>query len=214
MPNSPSRFFVICFALFASLSFFAVESGPFRLKAEPTPQSAQAQPVQEPTFPAPAVGASMESLRSLFITYWDWKLATQPELATRVGHTEFNDRWRDLSKRGRDRVRERRKEFLQELIYISTGNLTVSQRLSANVLQWELKNALEMETYSDLVSGVSQQGGLHSDVFSVIDQMPTRTVRDYENIVLRLNAVPTLIDQYLALLRDQVAAKQTQPQIV
>jgi uncharacterized protein (DUF885 family) len=156
----------------------------------------------------------MASLHSLFVTYWDWKLATQPELATRVGRTEFNDRWRDLSKAGRDRVRARRKEFLQELIYISTGNLTNADRLSANVLQWELKNALDMEAYSDLVGGVSQQGGLHSDVFSVIDQMPTRTLRDYENIIARLNAVPVLIDQYIALLREQIAARTTQPQIV
>ena len=209
---------MIVFALFACFASFAAEMragsaeglrsflGPWALALGPQ--------TQEPTFPAPAIGASMESLRSTFITYWDWKLATQPELATRVGRTEFNDRWRDLSKRGRDRVRERRKEFLQQLIYISSGNLTARDRLSAHVLQWELKNALDMETYSDLVSGVSQQSGLHSDVFSVIDQMPTRTVLDYENIVARLNAVPALIDQYLALLREQIAAKQTQPQIV
>ena len=211
MPHKSFRSFVIFFALFAVFAIFVVASHPFRLKAEAT--SIQSQ-VQEPTFPAPAVGASISSLRSLFVTYWDWKLATQPELATRVGRTEFNDRWRDLSKRGRDRVRERRKEFLQELVYINTGNLTVSDRLSAHVLQWELKNALDMETYSDFVSGVSQQGGLHSDVLSVFDQMPTRTIRDYENIIARLNAVPVLIDQYLILLREQIAARMTQPEIV
>ena len=199
MASNPLRLFA-AFALFA---FFAVHLALPR-----------AQQAQEPTFPAPAIGASMDSLRSLFVTYWEWKLATQPELATRVGHSEFNDRWRDLSKASRDRIRARRKEFLQELIYISTGNLTSSDRLSANVLQSELKNALDMEAYSDLVGGVSQQGGLHSDVFSVIDQMPTRTVRDHENIIARLNAVPVLIDQYIALLREQIAARTTQPQIV
>ena len=114
------------FAGFALFAFFAVQFVSFRLKAEATasaearaeaaasaeagaeatPQLLSGQPIQDPTFPAPAVGASMESLRSTFVTYWDWKLATQPELATRVGRTEFNDRWRDLSKRGRDRVRE------------------------------------------------------------------------------------------------------------
>ena len=202
MPHTSRESFVFFFAFSALFVIFVVKA-----------ELPRAQ-VQEPTFPAPAVGASISSLRSLFVTYWDWKLATQPELATRVGRTEFNDRWRDLSKRGRDRIRERRKEFLQELIYINTGNLTVSDRLSAHVLQWELKNALDMETYSDFVGGVSQQGGLHSDVFSVIDQMPTRTVRDYENIIARLNAVPVLIDQYLALLREQIAARTTQPQIV
>ena len=169
---------------------------------------------QEPTFPAPAVGASMDSLHSLFGTYWEWKLATQPELATRVGRSEFNDRWRDLSKRARDTARERRREFQQELTYISTGNLTNADRLSAHVLQWELKNALEMEAYTDLVSGVSQQSGLHTDVFSTIDQMPARTLRDYENIVARLNAIPVFIDQYIALLREQIVARRTQPQVV
>ena len=208
----------IFLSFFALLTFFALRPwafalGPSAIGLGPSAFGLGPQ-VQEPTFPAPAVGASMSSLRSLFVTYWDWKLATQPELATRVGHTEFNDRWRDLSKAGRERVRARRKEFLQELIYISTGNLTVADRLSANVLQWELKNALDMESYSDLVGGVSQQGGFHSDVFSVIDQMPTRTVHDHENIVARLNAIPVLVDQQIALLREQIAARRTQPQIV
>ena len=210
MRRTPYRFAPV-FAIFVLFAVFAVD---FRLKAEATEITAEAQQAQEPTFPAPAVGASMDSLRSMFVTYWDWKLATQPELATRVGHPEFNDRWRDLSKRGRDLVRERRKEFQQELIYISTGNLTNSDRLSAQVLQWELKHALEMEAYTDLVGGVSQQGGLHTDVFSTIDQMPARTLRDYENIVARLNAIPVFIDQYIALLREQIAARRTQPQVV
>jgi uncharacterized protein (DUF885 family) len=173
-----------------------------------------AQQTQERTFPAPAVGASMESLRSLFGTYWEWRLATSPELATRVGRTDFNDRWADRSRRGRDQVRQRRKEFLQELTYITTGNLTPSDRLSAHVLQWELKNALEMEEYSNFVSTVSQQSGFHAEVFSVIDAMPARTVKDYENIVARLNAIPMLVDQVLALMREQMAVRLTQPPIV
>src|SRR5262245_12274774 len=110
--------------------------------------------VQEERFPARGVGASQETLHSLFGTYWEWRLATQPELATRVGRTEFNDRWRDLSKRARDRYREQRKEFLQQLIYVNTGNLTVADRLSENVLEWELRRALEMERYSELVGTV------------------------------------------------------------
>jgi uncharacterized protein (DUF885 family) len=190
-------------ALFAL--FFAI----FAVNAPVT--TAQQAPER---FPARGVGASEETLHSTFDTYWEWKLSTQPELATRFGRSEFNDRWRDLSKRGRDRVRERRKEFLQQMVYIATGNLTGADRLSASVFQWELRNDLEMEAYRNLVSGVSQQGGLHSDVLSVIDQMPARTVRDYENIVARLNAVPVLVDQYLALLREQIAARTTQPQIV
>ena len=178
------------------------------------PDSLSTAQVREERFPARGVGASEETLHSLFDSYWEWRLATQPELATRVGRTEFNDRWRDVSKRARDRAREQRKEFLQAVVYINTGNLTSSDRLSANVLQWELRNALEMERYSELVGTVSQQNGLHTDVFSTIDQMPARTVRDYENIIARLNAIPVYVDQRLVLMREHIAARTTQPRIV
>ena len=197
---------LIYVAVFAAVAIFA-----FFVPFVASPSARQAQ---EPRFPASGVGASMESLRSLFGTYWEWRLATNPELATRVGRTEFNDRWSDRSKRARDRARAQRKEFLQELIYINTGNLTQSDRLSAYVLQWELRNALEMEDYNDFVSTVSQQSGFHTDVFSVIDQMPARTVRDYENIIARLNGIPTLVDQVLVLVGEQIAARLTQPPIV
>ena len=200
MPSMRQK--LLFFAVFASFALFAVNAG------VTTAQQAQER------FPARGVGASEETLHSTFAAYWEWKLTTQPELATRFGRPEFNDRWRDLSKRGRDRVRERRKEFLQQMVYIASGNLTGADRLSASLFQWELRNDLEMEAYRNLVSGVSQQGGQHSDVLSVIDQMPARTIRDYENIVARLNAVPVLVDQYLALLREQIAARTTQPQIV
>src|SRR5687768_18578989 len=110
MRQTSSRFFMCFFAIFALFAVFVVHRP-------------AAQEVQEPTFPAPAVGASMESLRSTFITYWDWKLATEPELARRVGRTEFNDRWRDVSKSGRDRGRERGKESRQQLSYMSRGSL-------------------------------------------------------------------------------------------
>ncbi len=42
-------------------------------------------------------GPSSQTLAQLTGDYWEWRLAVQPELATRVGRTEHNDRWRDLS---------------------------------------------------------------------------------------------------------------------
>jgi uncharacterized protein (DUF885 family) len=166
------------------------------------------------TFPAPAVGASMASLHQLFDTYWDWRLANFPEVATALGRTEFNDTWRDWSKAARDRHRASRKEFLQELTYIGTGNMTAADRLSAHVLEWELKSGLETEDYQNLVSRVSQMDGLHTTVFTVIGQMPARTPKDYEHIIARLRAVPAYVDQNLALLRELIGAGLVQPVVV
>ena len=169
---------------------------------------------REKTFPAPAVGVSSAGLRQTFIDYWQWRLAESPELATRVGTTEHNDRWQDWSKAARDRTRARREEFLRQVQYVSPGNLTLNEHLSADLLEYELKTALEAEASLDLVQQVSQSDGLHNEVFEIVDQMPARTVRDYENIIARLRALPVYIDQAIDLMREQLAAHRAQPAVV
>ena len=170
---------------------------------------------QEPTFPTPSVGASSTQLTQMFADYWNWRLQNSPELATQVGRHEFNDRWTDWSKPGRDRAREYRRDLLQQLLYVnSAGNLTDSMRLSANLLEWELRAGLDAESYNHFVLRVSQQTGAHTQVFSTIAAMPARTVKDYENILARLRAVPQYVDQNIELFREQLAAGIVQPEIV
>jgi uncharacterized protein (DUF885 family) len=169
---------------------------------------------QERTFPAPAVGVSSAGLRQTFANYWQWRLADRPELATSVGRSEHNDRWTDWSKSARERRRSARQEFLQQVIYVSPGNLTLGEHLSADLLEYELRTALEADTFADFVDRVSQVDGLHNDVFQVIEGMPARSVRDYENIIARLRALPTYVDQSIEFVREQLAAGLAQPVIV
>jgi uncharacterized protein (DUF885 family) len=178
------------------------------------PLALAAQQPREPTFPAPAVGVSSAGLRQTSTNYWEWRLAESPELATRVGRNEYNDRWRDWSAAARARARVAREEFLQQVLYVGVGNLTRGELLSAHLLEYELRTALESEPYLNLVTRVSQSDGLHNEVFSTIDQMPARTVADYENIIARLRALPAYVDQSIELLREQLAAGFAQPAIV
>jgi uncharacterized protein (DUF885 family) len=169
---------------------------------------------QEKTFPAPAVGVSSAGLRQTMANYWQWRLAESPEMATRVGRTEHNDRWRDWSREARARARAAREEFLQQVLYVGVGNLTATEHLNVSLLEYELRTALEVESYVDLVQRVSQVDGLHNEVFVVVDQMPFRTVRDYENLIARLRALPVYIDQGIELMREQLASGFAQPAVV
>jgi uncharacterized protein (DUF885 family) len=159
-------------------------------------------------------GPSSQTLAQLTGDYWEWKLAVQPELATRVGRADHNFHWRDLSKAARDRQRSDREEFLQKAMYLSPGNLNPTDLVTALLMEHELRTQLEAQDYLNLVQLVSQSDGVHNEVFNVIDQMPSRTVQDYENILTRLRALPTLIDQAIALMREQLAAGLAQPAIV
>jgi uncharacterized protein (DUF885 family) len=169
---------------------------------------------QEPTFPTQTVGMSIQALRQLFSSYWEWRLAEAPELATGVGRRDFNDRWRDWSAASRARARSARQEFLQQALYLEQGNLTHADRFSAQLLIYELNQQLDAETWAALVQRTSQSDGAHNQVFSVIDQMPSRDVKDYENIIARLRALPAYVDQTLALMQEQLAAGLAQPAIV
>lgn len=160
------------------------------------------------------VGPSSQTLYQLFVDYWEWRLAQQPELATRFGRLDHNDRWRDWSKAARERRRHDREEYLQKAIYLEPGNLNAADRLSARLMISELQTQLEAEPYLDLVQRTSQSDGAHNDVFGVIDQMPSRTVKDYENIIARLRGLPVYIDQTIDLMREQLAAGLAQPTIV
>ena len=159
-------------------------------------------------------GPSSQTLAQLTGDYWEWRLAVQPETATRVGRTDHNDRWRDWSKAARDRHRRDREEFLQKAMYLSPGNLNPTDLVTSLLMEHELRTQLEAQDYLTLVQTVSQSDGVHNDVFNVIDQMPARTVRDYENIIARIRALPVYIDQTTGLMREQLAAGLAQPAIV
>jgi uncharacterized protein (DUF885 family) len=159
-------------------------------------------------------GPSSQALHQLFNDYWEWRLAQEPELATRVGRNEHNGRWTDWSRDARDRRRRAREEYLQQAMLLSPGTLTPDDRLSAWLLEYELATSLETETYADAVQRISQADGAHNAVFSVIDQMPSRTVAEYEQILARLEALPRYVDQTIALAREQLAGGLAQPQVV
>jgi uncharacterized protein (DUF885 family) len=159
-------------------------------------------------------GPSSQTLAQLVSDYWEWRLAKEPELATRVGRVEHNARWTDWSKAARDRLRSDQREFLQKAMWVSPGNLNSADLLTALLMEYELQTALEAEPHLNLVQRVSQSDGAHNQVFVIIDQMPARTVKDYENILARLRGLPAYIDQTIALVREQLAARLAQPAIV
>jgi uncharacterized protein (DUF885 family) len=56
--------------------------------------------------------------------------------------------------------------------------------------------------------------GFHDTVYNVIDLMPARNIHDYENIIARLRAVPTYVDQNVGILDESIASGMMQPRLV
>ncbi|HLK49552.1 MAG TPA: DUF885 domain-containing protein [Bryobacteraceae bacterium] len=164
---------------------------------------------------APIFSQSAPSpLQAFFNQAFEEELRDSPELATGVGRHEFDDRWSDWSKPGRDQRRAHWQHRLENLRTFPQASLSAQDRLSARLMEYNLKLQLEAFDLENQLFAVSQQNGLHNRIYNTIDRMPARTVHDYENILARLRAVPAYIDQNLAMLDEAIARGMTQPKIV
>jgi prolyl oligopeptidase len=164
---------------------------------------------------APAAQPSgSPELAKFFAAYFEERLRDEPEFATNVGRHEYDDRWTDLSKPGRDQRRVHLEQALASADKFSGGQLSDQDQLSVKLLRYDLRtqlDALDLQTY---MLRVGQMTGFHNSVYLVIDRMPSFTVKDCENIIARIHAVPAYVDQNIAILNEGIARGMTQPKIV
>ncbi len=160
------------------------------------------------------VETNSAALNRLFGEYYEFLLRSSPELATDVGRRDYNDRWTDYSRLGRDAFRAEQRSFLDRVQEISTDDLTEQESVSRALLVDDLEQSLEGQELEDYLLSVNQLFGLHARVPLTIAQMPTDTVEDYENIIARIEATREYADQVIELLNEAIAAGITQPRFI
>lgn len=143
-------------------------------------------------------------LDQLFADYYEDTLKWAPERATSLGRNDYNDRWSDWSKEGRDRIQAARRQYLARLQPLETGRLTEEERLNASLLHGQLQQAIETADLDVFIYALYQGAGrsVHSQAFTAIGAMPARSVRDYEQILARLETLPLYVAQRINALRE------------
>ena len=155
-----------------------------------------------------------DKLHTFFKDTFEEELRDQPELATSIGRHDFDDRWDDWSKAGRDQRVAHLRSRLGELGAFSLDGLSQEDQLSAHLLHYELQQQLDAFNLETHLLRVSQVFGLHNRVYATIDRMPGHSEKDYENIIARLRAIPAYVDQNIALMNESVQQGLTQPSVV
>ena len=158
--------------------------------------------------------AQPSAIANFFAQYFEERLRDEPEFATNVGRHEYDDRWSDLSPQGREQRRSHLVQRLEQLNKFPAEQLSEPDQLSANLLRYDLRTQLESFDIETYLLRVGQMYGSHNRIYLTIDRMPTRTVRDGENIVSRLRAVPAYVDQNIAVMNEAIASGWTQPKVV
>jgi uncharacterized protein (DUF885 family) len=161
-----------------------------------------------------AAQTASPGIETFFAQAFAEQLRDSPELATSTGHHEYDDRWSDWSKSGREQRRAHLQQRLQKLRSFPQASLSPQDLLSARLMDYDLARRIEAFDLEDELFAVMQQNGLHNRVYTTLDRMPAQTVHDYENLLARLRAIPAYIDQNIAMLDDAIAHGIVQPRIV
>lgn len=161
--------------------------------------------------PAPAQSQSAKSatgpaFNRLLDREWEQRMLDFPEWATSVGHPGENHRWTDESLRGIEKRKLRKRDFLKKLQAINPDDLPKPDRLTHALLMRDAQVDVAGFEFPSELMPIDRMGGPQTELMRMIGQMPREGRKDYEDIISRLEAIPTLLSQVRA--RMEAGMKQ------
>jgi uncharacterized protein (DUF885 family) len=165
--------------------------------------------------PADAANASVsQALHALFAEDWQLALREDPLAATAVGDNRYNDRLPAMAPVDLERRNARTEATLSRLHAIDRARLGEADRVSYDLFERELSDALTEYRFKMWRQMITAEGGFHSDFARLSEEMPFATAKDYDNYIARLRAFPVFARQNTELLRQGLASGYTLPRVV
>ncbi|MFZ5662918.1 MAG: DUF885 domain-containing protein [Pseudomonadota bacterium] len=176
-----------------------------------TPTLALAQPT--PPNAADTRETTTRALYRFFEEEWERSLRQSPEQASYVGDRRYNDRWSNMSLAAIAQREAADRKALERLQAFDREALSEADKLHYDVMLWDLRNAVERQKYREYLRPVSQRGGVQN-AEEMAEVLPFATVKDYEDWLSRMRALPTLVEQTTVLMREGVKARNTPPRVL
>jgi uncharacterized protein (DUF885 family) len=154
-----------------------------------------------------------EALHQLFRLTWEYSMRENPEFATQVGFPGFNDRWTDNSVEAIERRKRENRAPLKVLNSINRSKLTDADQLNYDLFKKGIEDSIEGEQFKGEYLQINQLGGIQQNAADTLAIAPHTSVKDYEDMIARLNALPAAIDQTMVLLNKGLEAGITPPRV-
>lgn len=160
------------------------------------------------------LNARRKQLNDLLDEQWDYTMRTNPEYASILGDKRFNDKSSDVSEKAVYEDIEQQKQFLRRFETIDTTGFPEQESLNQALMVRQIKLQLEAVQFKDWEMPVTQFGGIHIDEPQLVSVLPFDTVKDYEDYITRLNALPKQLDDTMDLMRKGMADHLIPPRIL
>ena len=136
-------------------------------------------------------------LNELFAQYWNANLALSPEFASSLGDKRYNDKISDYSPRAFNAWIAREQEFLTRLASIDPSGFTETEKASREILIRDFTDDIESQDFKEWEMPINQLGGIYSTYPQLADQLNFTTVKDYDDWIARLRAIPDAFAQVI-----------------
>jgi uncharacterized protein (DUF885 family) len=162
---------------------------------------------------AARTGDDAERLHALFTRVWDYTMRENPEFATEVGYPGLNDRWTDESL---EAIARRKRELPapgKVIESIDRSKLNADDQLNYDLFKKDLEIALEGSRFKEEFLAITQLSGVQQEFAEILETAPHSRLKDYEDMLARLRAIPLRVDQTIELLKAGLKAGVTPPRI-
>jgi prolyl oligopeptidase len=141
-----------------------------------------------------ALADAADEFRALLDEHWEWRLQSDPIMASTIGDRRFNREWPDRSVDATERRHREAREFLRRAYAIDRDALTDEDRLNHELFRRLLQNRVDAFQFSGHLLPFSQRGGVQNlDVTT--DRLRLETMEDYDDWLARLGKIDIVIEQ-------------------
>jgi len=151
-------------------------------------------PANPPATPG-SIEGNRKALKALFEDYWQDKLKHDPELASTLGDNRYNDQIADYTVKAVNDALAREENFLMQLAAIDPAGLTDEEKTSRDLLLRHFADDQEAASFKEWEMPLNQMGGLHTTYPELVAELSFTTVKDYDDWIARLHAMPKAFDQ-------------------
>jgi uncharacterized protein (DUF885 family) len=141
------------------------------------------------------VAANRKALNTIFSDDWEDKLKHEPETASALGDKRYNDQIADYSVKAFNEKLEREQGFLMRLAAIDPAGLTDQEKISLDLLLRHFEEDAEAADFKEWEMPVNQRAGIQIIYPDLVAQLSFTTVKDYDDWIARLHAIPKAFDQ-------------------
>ena len=175
-------------------------------------QSANSQAGPSHSAAVASLAARRAQLRQAIEQEWQYDLKTSPEFATAIGDSRYNDRLDDRSAAAAERDIVHARHEIRIFEAIDTQGFPEQEVLSKTLMLRQLRDGVEGAQFKPWEMPVNQMNGDHLDLAGMGTEMPFVTVKDYENYLARLHAIPRALDQVTANMRQGMRDRLMPPE--